>query len=516
MGVSYFQFSKAVFLCLGSRLVPYDAGQFTSVLLELHAFPFPSTHYAVPLFRHLLTTHCFLTYETNAEWASPESPVEGKGNMNLYGNDKSKNNQFADSFPDPLCKLNLKETSEFVKSFPMSNGSTTGRGFLEISSHRTREGSNLVTHKRLDAPSTPGRPIFGFNSVGNLSRKSFPSKWDDAEKWLMGTSCHDSPAHAIKVSDPSKMQMEDFARFTQERVSKSVPNFQASASLDHHHTVHAFNGISCPADIVLKDKFTDCTESISPNLRYSKATREGFLFGNPAREAMKDAGREVANKDVGTEMSPLGSCTTSRCHTPFKSSSPARHNTPASRSGPLSSTNHNNTACTINFIRLEECHFAKLQLGVQYDSVASHWNSREEEEEEISKSLRHNASQKADSDCRAATWEEEEKTKSCLRYQREEAKIQAWVDLQNAKVEAQIRKLEVKIQKMRSNLEGKLMKRMAVVHRKAEDWRAAARQQHLEQIQKTTEQAQKIVNHYNPLVSGYNSCGCFPCNNNHH
>ena len=132
---------------------------------------------------------------------------------------------------------------------------------------------------------------------------------------------------------------------------------------------------------------------------------------------MKDACTEVVHKDVGTEMTPLGSSTTSRCHTPFKSSSPARHNTPASRSGPLSLANHDNTSCTVDPIRLEECHFAKLQLGTQYDySVTSHWSSREEEEEEISKSLRHNASQKADSDCRAATWEEEEKTKCCLRY----------------------------------------------------------------------------------------------------
>ncbi|XP_061356755.1 uncharacterized protein LOC133301155 [Gastrolobium bilobum] len=445
----------------------------------------------------------------------------------LYG--KSKDNPFADTFPDPLCKLNLRETSEFVNSFTLSNGNTDN---IEVSAHRRREGSNSVTHKRPEAPCTPGRPVFSFaGTVGNLARKTFPSKWDDAEKWLMSTSCHDSPAHTVNLSESSNIsshcdnfnqQMDDFAeksRVTQDRVSKAVPNFQGSASLDHHNhnTVHAFNRISCSTDIVLKDKFTDSIEPIFPNLRYSESTKEGFLFRNPGGEAMKDACTEVIRKDVGTEMTPLGSSTTSRCHTPFKSSSPARHNTPASRSGPLSLANHNNTACTIDVIRLEECHFAKLQLGTQYDSVTSHWSSREEEEEETSKSLRHNASLKADSDCRAgaATWEEEENTKCCLRYQREEANIRAWVDLQSAKAEARSRKLEVKIQKMRSHLEDKLMKRMAVVHRKAEDWRAAARQQHLQQIQKATEQAQKIMKQHNPLVSGNNSCGCcFPCNNN--
>ncbi|XP_027351045.1 uncharacterized protein LOC113862102 [Abrus precatorius] len=390
--------------------------------------------------------------------------------MSLYGNDKSKSNPFADS-------------GEFLE---------------QVWAHRRREGSNSVTQRRVEGPSTPGRPVFSFNN--SVSRKSFPSKWDDAEKWL---TSHDSPSHAVKVCQTSNIsrQMEDFAdksRVTAERVTK--------ASLDHHHSLHAFNGISYSTDIVSKDKFTDSTEPIFPNFR------EGFLFGNPTGEAMNDACTEVVHKDVGTEMSPLGSCTTSRCHTPFKSSSPPRHNTPANRSGPLSLPNHNNTTCTIDVIRLEECHFAKLQLG----SVTSHWSSREEEEEEISKSLRHNHSRKAESDCRVPTWEEEEKTKCCLRYQREEAKIQAWVDLQNAKAEAQSRKLEVKIQKMRSNLEEKLMKRMAMVHRKAEEWRVSARRQHLEQIQESTEQAQKIMNQYNPLVSGHNLCGCFPCSNNHY
>ncbi|KOM29102.1 hypothetical protein LR48_Vigan635s002700 [Vigna angularis] len=390
--------------------------------------------------------------------------------------------------------LNLQAQTEFVNSFPMpNNGNSDSR---EVSANR--DGSSSITHRRLEAPSTPSRPIFSFNSVGKFSRKSFPSKWDDAEKWLI--SSHHSPPHTIKLSEPSNI-----------KVHPDSGNFQGCVSLDHHDTAHASNGISCSTHTVLKGEFTDSTVPIFPNLQYSEPTGEGFLFGEPAGEAV-----EVVRKDAGTEMTPLGSCTASRCHTPFKSSSPARHNTPASKSGPLSSANHNNKTCTIDLIRLEECHFAKLQVGTPYNSVTSHWSSREEEEKEMSKSLRHNASQKADSDCRVATWEQEEKTKFCLRYQREEAKIQAWLDLHSAKAEAQSRKLEVKIQKMRSSLEEKLMKKIAVVHRKAEEWKAAARQQHLEQIKKTVEQAQKIKNQCNPQVLGHNSCGCFPCNNNHH
>ncbi|KAJ1390581.1 hypothetical protein SESBI_37322 [Sesbania bispinosa] len=235
-----------------------------------------------------------------------------------------------------------------------------------------REGGNdsVTQQRRLEAPPTPGRPVFSFSSGSlgrNLSRKGFPSKWDDAEKWLMSSSCHDSPAHNtvnMKVSESSKIstrqcdnfkqQMENFAeksRVIEEKVSKAVPNFQRSPSLDPHNTVGVFNGVSCPTDIVLKDKFTDSIEPILPNFRYSEPTKEGFLFRNPAGEAMQDACTEVVqHRDVGTEMTPMGSSTTSRCHTPFKSSSPARHNTPANRSGPLALANPNSTGCTLDIL----------------------------------------------------------------------------------------------------------------------------------------------------------------------
>ncbi|KAG8643172.1 uncharacterized protein LOC110626011 isoform X2 [Manihot esculenta] len=396
-------------------------------------------------------------------------------NTSLYG--QGKDNLFADTFQDPLCKLNLKETSEFVKSFPMPHGSAECRGFLEVPTQRSREGVDSVTQRRVEAPSTP------------------------------------ESSKMQKENGNFKHQMEVFAeksRVTEEKVSKLVSSFQGSVALDQHNPGVTVRGFSASSDVLLKDKLIDEVEPVLPNFRYSETSKEGFLFRNSANEVMKDVGteviHEVKHRDIGTEMTPLGSSTTSRCHTPFKSSSPARHNTPANRSGPLPLGNSDSTNSIIDISQLQACHLAKLQFGSHYDSVASNWSSREEEEEEISKSLRHFETgitcRRSVSDSRAATWEEEEKTKCCLRYQREEAKIQAWLNLQTAKAEAQSRKLEVKVQKMRSNLEEKLMKRMAVVHRKAEEWRAAARQQR-------PEQTKMMINR---RCSSHASCGCFPCN----
>lgn len=127
-----------------------------------------------------------------------------------------------------------------------NNGNSDSR---EVSA--SRDGSSSITHRRLDAPSTPGRPIFSFNSVGKFSRKSFPSKWDDAEKWLI--SSHHSPPHAIKLSEPSNI-----------KVHPDSANFQGCASLDHHDIAHASDGISCSMHTVLKGAISILTSQLFP------------------------------------------------------------------------------------------------------------------------------------------------------------------------------------------------------------------------------------------------------------
>ncbi|CAN4089212.1 unnamed protein product [Withania somnifera] len=346
-------------------------------------------------------------------------------------------NPFLDSFPDTLCKLNLKETSDFVKSLPTASNEAESRGVVR------KEGVSSVTRRSMDAPSTPGRPIFSF-SVGNFSRKSFPSKWDDAEKWLVnGSSIQDSPAshHNNGLKPPlesSKLLMQcngfklkeaenvfaEKNRVTDEKVSKVASDFQAPLPLHHHHHISSgtSNTLSPATHVFLKDKFIEEVESIYPKFRSLEPTKQGFLFGNGAGKSMKEAtmeaNHEVKHRDIGTEMTPIGSSTTSRCHTPFKSPSPARHNTPADRSGPLALPSSGSDS-TIDIMQFQECHLAKLQFETQFDSVTTNWSSREEEEEDISKSLRHfeinNECRKSVSESKTRSWEEEEKNKCCLR-----------------------------------------------------------------------------------------------------
>lgn len=163
-----------------------------------------------------------------------QEPATLEERTSIYG--RKQGNPFADSIADPLCELNLKETSDFVKSLPMPPGSGKCKDFMNVPNQKRREGVNSVIQRRMEAPATPGRPVFGFS----VSRKNFPSKWDDAEKWLVSSSCHDSPAHGFKTVESLKGSKQNFDSFKQQveklRLSdEKVSSFQGAFYVDHHH-----------------------------------------------------------------------------------------------------------------------------------------------------------------------------------------------------------------------------------------------------------------------------------------
>ncbi|CAL4979753.1 unnamed protein product [Urochloa decumbens] len=453
----------------------------------------------------------------------------------------SGGNVFGPTFSDPLCSLNLKETSEFVRSsFPMatmarsSSNNGHGRGSShhhEASSTTSSSSSSTASaqRRRVDppappqaVPATPGRPLQFFSSPAHhqlvAPRRSVPSKWEDAEKWLRHSSDSDHGNGNGKATAAfSRQRSSGLGQRGGEEEKRAAAAVRRS--VDALSDAHALALLAPPpAEVLLKDKFTDNEEPSKETFVF----RSAYCSPAPGKDAAADGDGE-RRRDIGTEMTPLGSS----CVTPLKSTSPVRHNTPASRSGPL--VPYAGGVGGMDISELAECHLAKLDLGARFDAMLVNWSSKEEEEEEVSKSLRHfeatvgagvaggapPCDKRGGGDCR---WEDDDRAKSCIRYQREEAKIQAWVNLESAKAEAQSRKLEVKIQKTRSNLEEKLMRRMTTVHRRAEEWRATAQAQHLQQLRRAAAdntRRLKATNHHRHLPgSDAASCGCFPCSNN--
>lgn len=142
------------------------------------------------------------------------------------------------------------------------------------------------------------------------------------------------------------------------------------------------------------DKYASDSEQFvsNPNRTYSNHTKPTLLLKNIIPRTSH--GTDMRN--IGTHMTPITP--------PTESTSPIRHNTPASKSGLLVQTN-------------ETVDIAKLKLCNEFDLVVPKWSSREEEEEDVSKSLRHfEMSRKSFAESRACAWEEEERSKSCMRY----------------------------------------------------------------------------------------------------
>ncbi|PHT65987.1 hypothetical protein T459_30412 [Capsicum annuum] len=257
--------------------------------------------------------------------------------------------------------------AKYRQSLPTASNVAESRGFLR------KEGVvSSVTRRNMDVPSTPGRPIFSF-SVGNFSRKNFPSKWDDAEKWLVnGSSIQDSPAshhnNGLKPSLESSKLLKQRNGFKFKEAENIV-----GEKINRR-----------------KDKFTDEVETIYPNFRCLEPTKEGFLFGTGAGKSMKEATmeaiHEVKHRDIGTEMTPIGSSTTSRCHTPFKSPSPATLNTPADRSGPLVLPSSGSDS-TVDIMQFQECHLAKLQAPERRSKNSGPINLQNAKAEDQSKKL---------------------------------------------------------------------------------------------------------------------------------
>lgn len=115
-------------------------------------------------------------------------------------------NPFAeDSF---TSRINLKETTDFIKSLPISSNHNHSEMVNErrqsFSSQKSIGEGRSNGQRRvmlMESPCTPGRGVFSFSSNVSGRRRNFPSKWTDAEKWV--TSSHESPAHSFKNSQIS-------------------------------------------------------------------------------------------------------------------------------------------------------------------------------------------------------------------------------------------------------------------------------------------------------------------------
>ncbi|KAJ4974325.1 hypothetical protein NE237_007499 [Protea cynaroides] len=303
--------------------------------------------------------------------------------------------------------------------------------------------------------------------------KPTPSKWDDAQKWLVGFSRGDRNRSKTK---PRNSNADD------RRLIAAVPQIEKDSSSGTEEGDE--DGNPCPENSIQDEgetKKVDCNES--------------FWRINKPSEDPSSAIRSVCVRDMGTEMTPIAS------QEPSRTATPIRATTPAARS-PISSRSSTPGRCRQN-ATLESYQAGLTSLGNRNEAAgfgraggATRWSNREEEESNGSKIFEFKNGEQARNpnplETRAMAWDEAERAKYMARYKREEVKIQAWENHEKRKAEMEMKRMEVKAERLKSRAQERLANKIAATRRIAEEKRSNAEAELSEKAVRTSERADYI------------------------
>ncbi|XP_073280782.1 uncharacterized protein [Primulina huaijiensis] len=328
----------------------------------------------------------------------------------------------------------------------LNNGTTqeiSGGSCISFDFHK-RNGVNRASHHHRTAL---GKPT--------------PSKWDDAQKWLVNLSRGEK--NQAKAS-PRNSNADD------RRLIVPVPKKNYSGEEEEVES-------GCPSSESMnrdevETKTVDCDESV---WRISKPV-----------DSSKSVVRSVCVRDMGTEMTPIASQEPSRAGTPI------RANTPAPRSH-IASQPASSLRCQ-NGVTMAPEREAKNEPK-RANGSARKFNGEEQEPDNITENMSKTTDQSRNLsalDIRATAWDEAERAKYMARYKREEVKIQAWENHQKRKAEMEMRKTEAKAERLKSRAQEKYTNKLASTRRIAEEQRTNAEAKLNEMAVKTSERADYI------------------------
>ncbi|XP_062181884.1 remorin 1.4-like [Phragmites australis] len=288
--------------------------------------------------------------------------------------------------------------------------------------------------------------------------KPTPSKWDDAQKWLVGMSNGRADEIHGGTVKPRISNADD-----RRLLSSSSQNGRVScSSVDGALEYSMLAAPPTPpqlgeGDDVGETKKIDCMVQ---------------QHGSPV-----PVFRSVCLRDMGTEMTPIASKEPSRTATPLRASTPvarspmsSRSSTPARRrqDGPVGVTA---VVGTTKPVAVGKVSCGGEEDGAGVAGTAPNTNSLES---------------------RAAAWDEAERAKFTARYKREEVKIQAWENHEKRKAETEMKKMQMKADQMKAQAQEKLANRLAATRRMAEEKRASAEAKLNERAARTSEKANYI------------------------
>lgn len=299
---------------------------------------------------------------------------------------------------------------------------------------------------------------------GRLQRKNpasrakpTPSKWDDAQKWLVGLSNSGADGiHGGKVK-PRNSNADDRRLLSWNSQNGRISCSSVDGALE-------YNMVAAPPTPPQMGEGDDIGETKKIDCMVQQ-------HGSPVAVI-----RSVCLRDMGTEMTPIASKEPSRTATPLRASTPVARSPISSRSStPVRRRQEGPLGVTSVVVRTAEpVAVGKVSGSGGGGGVDSHVPSANPLES------------------RAAAWDEAERAKFTARYKREEVKIQAWENHEKRKAEMEMKKIEMKAEQMKARSQEKLANKLAAARRMAEEKRASAEAKLNERTARTSEKANYI------------------------
>lgn len=391
-----------------------------------------------------------------------------------------------------------------------------------------------AVNRRTGTFPSPGTPNYGHTSVGvqkgwsservpmpyNTNRRhlstalmpcnngrTLPSKWEDAERWIVSPISVDGPVRQ-SVQQPQRrpksksgplgppgiayhsMYSPAAPMFEGRNVGNQITNspFSAGVMVAEGLSLPGYTGGNFPSSIepcmarsISVHGYTEMiSQSSLPVCQDEKL--------DDLEQSATNVSRTVSRRDMATQMSPESSHHSS-----------SRHESSFSPSSPI-----------LPIVELQSMHSSKPEVrDVQVDErvTVTKWSKKNRAIVPGRGSGNADDWKRKAVDVRAAGWDISDTAKTISKIKREEAKIIAWENLQNAKAEAAIRKLEMKLEKKRSSSMDKIMTKLRSAQKKAQEMRSSVLSNQSHQVARTSHKAISF-----PRTRQIGSfSGCFTC-----
>ncbi|XP_058093907.1 uncharacterized protein LOC131239958 [Magnolia sinica] len=300
--------------------------------------------------------------------------------------------------------------------------------------------------------------------LGSVSKPA-PSKWDEAQRWVVDLSSGSDSSHEKNKPWDTNVDDRRLVGPIRTKGKDSCSSFDGGPKI-----INQDEG---------EMKKVDCNEA--------------FCWVNKPLEDTLSAMRSVSVRDMGTEMTPIASQEPSRTGTPRRATTPAIRSPISSRSSTPERSHQQ--AQMLESYQMGLGSLESRSEAIPFGGVGSTgWSTREELD--ASNMIEKNGSEQARKhnslETRAIAWDEAERTKYMARYKREEVKIQAWENHEERKAEMEMKRIEMKAERLKSRAQEKLANKLAATRRIAEERRANAASKLNEQAMRTSERADYI------------------------